>query len=174
MTLGFKEPLVPYVLDGTKPHSFRVGTRWKAGMRADLYRKVRQPGVTLLFRVIVAAADPMRIIPARDLAQQQPPKQPLVIELHGDQLSQREAEDLLWRDGFRAKVWGIGRSLVARADAFEFPATEQAARFWRHQLRRGPMNGQLISWPYEERFMEIPEMAPKAKVMRIDRGRFAA
>jgi hypothetical protein len=45
MILGFKEQFAAAVKDGSKPHSFRKGRRWRRGMGIQFYIKVRQSGM---------------------------------------------------------------------------------------------------------------------------------
>jgi len=64
--LGFKDQFVPYVREGSKTHSVRSGGRWKVGMRADLFEKVRQKGMSLIFRAPVVKVEPVFIWEIRD------------------------------------------------------------------------------------------------------------
>lgn len=46
MILGFKSAFVPQIQAGTKVHTIRQGSRWKAGHTIHFYQKVRQPGMS--------------------------------------------------------------------------------------------------------------------------------
>lgn len=42
MILSFKRDFVPAVVAGTKPHTIRVGQRWKVGQSIQFYQDARQ------------------------------------------------------------------------------------------------------------------------------------
>lgn len=51
MNLSFSDALVAPIQAGTKIHTFRAGTRWRAGMLIHFYAKNRQPGMFLFYPV---------------------------------------------------------------------------------------------------------------------------
>jgi hypothetical protein len=45
MILGFKQDFVPKIQAGTKIHTIRSGSRWRAGQTIHFFQNVRQPGM---------------------------------------------------------------------------------------------------------------------------------
>lgn len=151
MILGFKDQFVPYVLDGTKTHTIRAGARWRADMRADLFAKVRQKGMRLLFRApvvrvesIAILCDPGRRVDGWPSADLSPLRDQTMILIAGVGLDESERQAFAWRDGFRIEGY--------RGGYFE-----QMVEFWRkeHGLGRRVVNfhGQIIHWDYAARYI---------------------
>ncbi len=138
MNLGFKDQFCPIVEDGSKRHTIRAGSRFKAGDRADLYQRPRQKGMRLMFRAIVTRVETIEVWASGPF---------INVCLEGVVLTLDEQESFFWRDGFRAT---------------DKTSSRQAAAFWREQLAAGPFIGQVIHWDYESRFTEKPKPPPKA------------
>jgi len=177
MILGFRDQFEPYVLDGTKRHTIRSGERWRPGMRADLFVKVRQKGMRLLFRVPVVRVESIHIFcdlktrpdgwPNADVA---PLHCKTDIAVEGETLDKSELELFAWRDGFRWRTkpcahccnWSACDSLKrcrnATSDAYKGSSFQQMVEFWRKEHGFGTkireFRGQLIHWDYEGRFIE--------------------
>lgn len=143
--LGFKDRFCPHVEDGSKRHTVRAGSRFKAGDRADLYARPRQKGMRLMFRDWVTKVETIKI----SLETMFPD-----VEIDGVALSLDEREAFFERDGFRAHIDDPG---------CDQPAMLQAAEFWRAQLAAGPFFGQVIHWDYENRFMDKPRKMKRHK-----------
>lgn len=151
MILSFHKAFVPMVLDGSKRQTIRAGSRWKAGMRADLYTGAYRPGERrLLFRSVATKAETIEICcdletrpdgwPSADLA-------PLYVKtklwIAGIELSMDEATELAWQDGFRAETCDRRKQLSQMLRYLGFG--KQSKRF----------AGQIIHWDYERR--EVPD-----------------
>lgn len=135
MILGFQERFIPFVEDGSKRHTIRKGKRWSVGMRADLYRKVRQKGMKLIFRATVTKVEPIRIewnwgIP--------------IVSVNGCALSIGEADLLAWTDGFRPSKGTPYQAFIT---------------FWRVQNKLGKklkvFEGQIVHWDYHSRMYSV-------------------
>lgn len=154
MILGFKDRFIPYITEGTKTHTIRAGNRWRAGMRADLYARPRQKGMTLLFRTPVVKVEEVTIWlrkPAAKLYADEPCHAgALGIAINTEILSDDEANALAYRDGFRERPLVQGGHLDALAEM---------ARFWlaEHGSEDGlPIfRGQLIHWDFARRFTDL-------------------
>ena len=141
MNLSFKQQFEPFVLDGSKTHSFREGNRWRVGMKAHVATGVRTKDYKLLFVALVKKVEPAIVLIQNGS---------LIVEVDRRILSQSDADELLWTDGFRAKEWQA-RGSVWQAASFEYPSIQQARDFWADRLRKGPIVGQLIHWDYANR-----------------------
>jgi hypothetical protein len=148
MNLGFKDQFIPYVLDGSKTHTIRGGERWKVGMRADLYSRPRQKGMTLLFRAPVVRVESIEIRvvsghidgwPRNELC---PIHLKTIVMIDGSPLDEDERNRFAWQDGFRKDHW--------KGSFF------QMMHFWTktHQIAKEPFHGQIIHWSYIQRSME--------------------
>lgn len=136
MILGFHERFVPFVLDGSKRHTIREGSRWFPGMRADLFRNVRQANMQLLFRSIVLLVEPIMIEIGRESR---------IIErisINGESLDQSEMEAFAYADGFRK---GIGVRNPYLREMASYYLNEKNSGTGRHHR-------QLVHWDYEKRF----------------------
>lgn len=163
MILGFAPQFVPFVADGSKPHTLRAGARWSCQHRADLYAESRRPkifegsiqtgGMKLLFRAPVVRVQRAAIwLHQEKMASVrfQGVEASLLyttlrIAFDGVELTKDETEQFAWTDGFRA----AGP-----------PAIDQMMEFWvkRNHLRPGKTwHGQNIWWDYAERFININE-----------------
>lgn len=140
MILGFKDQFVPYILDGTKTHTIRAGQRWRADMRADLFAKVRQKGMRLLFRAPVVRVENICIF--------DDPREGPGIVINGEQLHRAECDLLAYRDGFR--VGCDDTTAYGTVGAFD-----QMIEFWRrtHKLADHPFRGQIVHWDYAQRYV---------------------
>lgn len=136
MILGFNERFVPFVLNGTKRHTIRDGVRWYPGMRADLFRHVRQENMELLFRTTVLLVEPIMIEIGREsrLIER--------ISINGDTLDSSEMEAFAFADGFRK---GIGVRNPYLREMASYYLNEKNSGAGRHHK-------QLIHWNYERRF----------------------
>jgi len=153
MILGFKDRFVPFVVDGSKRHTIRGGERWKAGMRADLFRNVRQKNMALLFRAPVIRVESIRLCSYETYqrgptpldgnhcrnASRGPHGEAMLVWINRQLLEHDEAEELFRRDGFRDKA---------------LMATYEALLFWQERL---PFAGQIIHWDYDERFESVAD-----------------
>lgn len=127
MILGFNAQFVSLVLDGSKRQTIRAGSRWKAGMRADLYTGAYRPGERrLLFRATVTRVERIKMEPTRDGWQ---------IRVDGKALESAEKEQLFYLDGFRPEPYQWGFCLV------------EASRYFPEHF-----TGQVIHWDYEQRW----------------------
>ncbi|MBK8200294.1 MAG: hypothetical protein IPK75_18260 [Acidobacteria bacterium] len=136
MILGFKDRFIPYVLDGSKTHTIRAGERWRADMRADLFAKVRQKGMRLLFRAPVVRVEEI-------LIQVLPHYGPMIVI--GDcALTNEEADMFAWRDGFR-------HPMASKPHG----AFSLMMRFWQftHKIDAKPFHGQIVHWDYAQRYV---------------------
>jgi len=133
--LGFHERFVPFVLDGSKRHTIREGSRWFPGMRADLFRNVRQANMQLLFRSIVLMVEPIMIEIGRESRMIDR------ISINGESLDQSEMESFAYADGFRK---GLGSHR---------PYLREMSCFWVQFKKRTPgiHYSQLVHWDYEKR-----------------------
>lgn len=140
MILGFKDLFIPYVTEGSKTHTVRGGNRWRVGMRADLFEKVRQKGMRLIFRAPVVKVQEIEIREARNADED------LTVEVRidGCALDPAEIEAFFRRDGFR------------KPD--DVPAVNLAHGFWMGRL---PFRGQIIHWDYSERFFNVVETSER-------------
>ena len=128
MILGFKDRFVPFVEDGSKRHTVRDGKRWRSGMRADLFAKVRQKGMRLIFRAPVVRVQDITI--SHDGIA-------LAVTVCNEPLDAGEMDLFFHRDGFRDPM-STSRS--------------QAAAFWAKKLEGGRVfDGQIIHWDFERR-----------------------
>lgn len=168
MILGFQDQFVPFVEDGSKTHSIRAGERWKVGMRADLFRNVRQKNMSLIFRAPVVKVQEIEIIPPPDDFRCPLCGSPEIhchepysrILIDGEELGSDERDLFAWRDGFRP--WPDAPTLTTTA--FDHMMT-----FWRGRL---PFHGQIIHWDYAARFMDIRDTCfhESARRARAARG----
>ncbi|MDF7810485.1 hypothetical protein P1X16_03830 [Hymenobacter sp. YC55] len=119
---------MPSVIDGTKPHSIRLGNRWRVGMSIQFYQDVRQKSM-LKFREDAVA----KVVQAITIAEAKesflgPPNQP-TITIDGRQLTPLECQILACTDGF-----DDFKQLL------DFFRQNHGLRFWR------PFTGQLVGW----------------------------
>lgn len=161
MNLGFKNQFVAYVEEGSKTHTIRGGTRWHAGMRADLFAEPRRPKV---FADFCSHTDKpwsecscwacergpstrvTRQVSGMRLLFRAPVVKVETIEIRANQtviiagieLSADERALFAWKDGFRPD--GTSES---------FPSM---IAFWKGRL---PFTGQIIHWDYSHRFTDI-------------------
>lgn len=144
MILGFKDRFVPYVLDGSKTHTIRAGQRWRADMRADLFAKVRQKGMTLLFRAPVVRVEEIEIS-FTDEWKGYDGSGFLIksILVNGCELSADEANQFAYRDGFRS---GKFRSRA------RLSALREMSEYWEASSLE-PFHGQIVHWDYAERYV---------------------
>lgn len=174
MILGFKDRFVPYVLDGSKTHTIRGGERWSVGMRADLFKNVRQKNMKLIFRANVMKVEAIRIVcdlesrpdgwPSAKLA---PLSAKTNIYIEESRLDESERNLFAWRDGFRWRTepcahccnWGNCDELTAcrndTRDTYRGFPFQQMVEFWRVNNGFGKrvveFGGQIIHWDYENR-----------------------
>ncbi len=144
MILGFKDQFVPYVEDGSKRHTIRGGERWKVGMRGDLYQRPRQKDMRLIFRAIVIRVERIEI---RYQPLSTKAAAALALRIDGSPLVYDEANQFLWRDGFRKND---GRTSMMQAAAFWRKQLTEPD-FWCKQFIERPFTGQVIHWDYEKR-----------------------
>jgi hypothetical protein len=150
MQLGFKQRFVPMVEDGSKTHTMRGGTRWRAGMRADLYTGPYRPGERrLIFRVIVERVERVEIEVLRPLAANV--HDVAAIRIEGVRLVDDEMDVFAWRDGFRPL--GVCASSLCLRDMLEYWRDENGLS-WRGKKR---WSGQIIYWNYAERFTDVSD-----------------
>jgi hypothetical protein len=132
MLLGFKRQFVPYIREGSKRHTIRDrrSRRPKAGEICHNYCGLRQKGAELLGRWPCVKVQEIRVA----LRYSHP--SPLVVEIDGVQLSPDEVEALFFADGFRSR------------SGHSFPATSEAAAFWKGKLAKADFVGDLIHWDF--------------------------
>lgn len=136
MNLGFQDQFETFVVDGSKRHSMRAGDRWSVGMRADLFVRIRQPGMRLLFRAWVTKVQ--RVVIEWKSGSLTCGIH-LTVTIDGTELAPDEMEGFFYRDGFR--------------NPGTLPSW-QAEQFWRKDLRKGPWVGQIVHWDWTNRFTE--------------------
>lgn len=136
MILGFHERFVPFVLDGSKRYTIRDGSRWSHGMRADLFRHVRQENMELLFRAPIRLIEPIMIEIGREsrLIER--------ISINGESLDASEMEAFAFADGFRK---GIGVRNPYLREMASYYLNEKNSGTGRHHR-------QLVHWDYDRRF----------------------
>lgn len=127
MILGFQSRFEPFVVDGSKRHTIRAGSRWRVGMRADCFARPRQKGMRLLFRAPVTRVENIEM------------REGHIVIIDGRQLDADEMEAFAWADGFRPpdpnKNWAFRLMMY-------------------HWYDRLPFLGQVIHWDYDRR--ELP------------------
>lgn len=131
--LGFKRQFADFVRDGTKRHALRAKRKFpvKPGDICHCYVDPRQKTMALLGRWPCTAVQDVVIgqlfthIPI------------LEIMIDGEQLSRDEAEEFLYRDGFRER--GLGHAMVL------------AAEFWQKRMiaAGGIFHSDLVHWNYD-------------------------
>lgn len=142
MIFGFKPQFVPFVLDGTKTHTIRApradGSVPRVGQTAHCYKNVRQRSQKLLGAWPIVRVESIVITEFFNKAI------PLAISIEGNLLKADEAEQFLWRDGFREPRNFLQVQLKA-----QYPSIQQAAEFWRARLADGKhWKGFVIHWDY--------------------------
>lgn len=88
MNLPFSDQLVAPIQAGTKIHTFRAGSRWRAGMLIHFYAKNRQPGMYLFYPIQQVLS-----VQAAELTAEG-------MHLDGRRLEGAELELFAQRDGF--------------------------------------------------------------------------
>lgn len=165
MILGFKDQFVPYVREGSKTHSVRSGGRWKVGMRADLFEKVRQKGMSLIFRAPVVKVEPVFIWEIRDQHIDGWPRWNLcplhkrtMIRIGFPENAPLSADELnlfAWRDGFRPEGSTLVEDGAPRPRLYADGCFKLMVKFWAQQHRFGKsvhkFEGQLVYWDYGSR-----------------------
>jgi hypothetical protein len=147
MTLGFKDRFEPFIMDGSKTHSIRGGERWSVGMRADLYVRMRQPDMRLLFRAPVVRVEPIRISLRQVEFRPDNFLVSLAIEINGQLLDDDEANALAWRDGFRDSPVDFDGPSEALNEMTWFWLKEHGAAG-----DMPPFEGQIVHWDYSKRW----------------------
>ena len=102
MILGFKQCFVPAVVAGTKPHTIRVGQRWRAGMSIQFYQDARQKTM-LKFRPDAVATSVQQVRVDRESATYLNQVRTIVwpgIFIDGRELKPVECMMLAQNDGF--------------------------------------------------------------------------
>ncbi len=131
MLLGFKRKFAPFVQDGTKTHTIRLGraTRPRVGETCHCYVDPRRKTMRLLGRWLCTAVQDIRVIISND---------PLRVEIwiDGSQLGQDEVNEFCWRDGFRPNY--------RRNAWFSF------ATYWSEIYGFKQFDGLLIHWDYRK------------------------
>lgn len=127
MILGFKDRFVPLVESGAKRHTIRAGHRWRVGMRADLYARVRQKDMRLIFQAPVVR----------------------VQEVQMAELSNHDRR--IWIAIDRQCLNHEQAIRLAKADGFAH-CTDPWQEFVGFFVNRLPFDGQLIHWDYEDRW----------------------
>ncbi len=152
MNLGFKDQFVPFVEEGSKTHTIRVGQRWKAGMRADLFARPRQKGMRLLFRAMVTKVERVEIAHRDGLCDDSTGN----IWIDGVRLDRSERNLFAWRDGFRHRELLRPTDTVSVVSPETIGCFDLMMDFWHrvHNLSARPFVGQIVHWDYAQRFME--------------------
>lgn len=117
MTLGFKDIFVPFVMDGTKPHTLRTGENWRMGMTIQFYRNVRTRN-----QAKIRPDGMARVVQKAEIKRHE--EQPCIF-IDGRCLTPLEAQELARKDGFQDFV-----------ELLEFI----------DQIHGLPWKGQLIGW----------------------------
>lgn len=133
MLLGFKQQFAPYILDGSKRHTIRANRKIepRVGEICHNYTGLRQKGATLLGRWPCVRVRSIRISLRTSHVS------PLLVFIDGIKLQLDETEALFYADGFRAR------------SGHSFPATSEAALFWRASLAKQDFDGVMIHWDFD-------------------------
>mgnify|MGYP000940126034 CR=1 FL=1 len=147
---SFKEQFVPFIIDGTKPHTIRA-RRNKGfakegsilylyyGLRTKWCKKLREEICTKVQTIIISETDiwlcPDRLNDEDAQSMIDLFSEGTDISFHAKKLTRKEADLLAWKDGFRQEPTG-----VSSIGNFEI-----MLKFWKdtHQL---PFIGDFIQW----------------------------
>lgn len=154
MIAGLKDRFIPKVESGLKRHTIRRGKRWRAGMRIDLYRNVRQKSMELIFRAPVTKVESIQIV--IDLERQR-----LWAWVNGAKLSDSELETLARVDGFEH---GMAQMFVFWRD--QHSGRTKGARRSSRPIVPGNIHfdGQIIHWDYERRTVDDAPARPRLRI----------
>lgn len=142
MLLGFKRQFAPFVEDGSKTHTIRLGRarRPKLGETCHCYVDPRQKTMRLLGRWPCTRVQDFRVQLTIHTINDPPLKMhryPVGIKMWiaDVELSRDEINDFCWRDGFRP---------VRRCDAWI-----AFAHYWMDNYKWTSFEGDLIHWKFQ-------------------------
>jgi hypothetical protein len=155
---SFKERFVPFVLDGTKPHTIRNFRKHPVfrgnvlylyyGMRTKHCRKLRQEICTNSQTIAIGSTGTVLILDRPFISEKERSRLKILMQnrgfrvtdelwgIAGRSLNELEKDQLAWRDGFRPD----GTSFEQPTGSFDL-----MLRFWKstHEL---PFVGNIIHW----------------------------
>lgn len=166
MNLAFSDDLLPAIQAGTKIHTFRAGSRWRAGTMIHFFARNRKPGMYQFF-----PKRPVVSVQAAELTAEG-------MHVDGRRLEGAELELFARRDGFATAAdffaFFVGRELPIVGQLIHWTPVrygpEAGANFPAHELSDEEREAQLVdaTWQHPDSLWQGQRVPDAAEARRLN------